>query len=1135
MGDNNKIKKISLVSFYVLGSLYLLFLLLPLVLSPILNSYSVQIESALEEATGYKFKLEKLWVVTTPKLTAGVKAANVSLFTPDGQKFLELNNCRANLSLLPLLLRKIEADLLYCQNIDANLKVRQDGRLLIEEFLPQPDPDADPQDVTVSELPFGFKLSNTLPNIKVDNYNISFVDMSSDISYSLSGNNFRLTDFVLDKRFKLSACGFVTLNSLKQFNFNVKLFNKLMPELSLNDLVFNRENVNVESNDDFYFNILDFFKALNKSELSADLTVDLKTSGTFSKPLLDGLISIDKLSLLVDGKKLPESYFNISAKKHKLNLDVNLFTAAGENTKILGNFLTGKNWKISLDFNSNSSINNILRIINSIAKSFNYYDLESLSANGNIDADFSVVSDKKHVSSSGYFSIPNAELNYALYNILLKNIVANVDFNDDTINIKDSGFEIQGHPLKIFGSVKHNSDADLHVIADKILIKGLLAAVGQVQLLKENNFSSGTISLDASLVGKLSKPIPSVNLSLDNLVVHNIPTDSKLSIPEGKFIINTDGKKYSGDISIIDLNLKNQLFNISAPDTVIVLGDKNIDIKKASVFINNSKIDISGAIINYLSDNFKIDVNASGKLLYQDIKNNLIPKELRYMVSGNGEVPVVSSITGDKKVQDISFKLISSPNNYIAFFDVDSLKNKNTIINSNVRIVDDSAKFTNTGVYCESLSNPVALLEGAILDLSKSQRLNLRFSVPKTISMSIPGFKNSSMSLRGDIDITGTALNPYLKGLVTVPSINISDLDLKILNLVANLNGPVLQGNATVQSFKSAGIVAENIVTSFLLKNYNVFYLNNLAADAFNGKVNGDINYAISNGKVNIKLKGTGLNALKAIEGAAGLKNALSGTLNFDTNISTSGASETDMMKNLSGKLTFEIANGKFLNVGRFDSLLYAQNIVANSILKAAITSITNLPIIQNTAEFKSISGDMSFANGWANIANIKTSGPLMAYYITGKYNLINASTNLIILGRLDEKVVAVLGPLGDLSVDKLTSYIPKFGALTSVIIDSMTTDPKNENVENIPPLSDGSKNYKDFKVEFNGGIGSPSSVKSFKWLSKCDTSAIDIKGELNDAAESIKSTVDQAKQNLQDTKQQLLDAKEGLKNLFKF
>ena len=116
MGDNNKIKKISLVSLYVLGSLYLLFLLLPLVLSPILNSYSVQIESALEEATGYKFKLEKLWVVTTPKLTAGVKAANVSLFTPDGQKFLELNNCRANLSLLPLLLRKIEADLLYCQN-----------------------------------------------------------------------------------------------------------------------------------------------------------------------------------------------------------------------------------------------------------------------------------------------------------------------------------------------------------------------------------------------------------------------------------------------------------------------------------------------------------------------------------------------------------------------------------------------------------------------------------------------------------------------------------------------------------------------------------------------------------------------------------------------------------------------------------------------------------------------------------------------------------------------------------------------------------------------------------------------------------------------------------------------------------
>ena len=103
--------------------------------------------------------------------------------------------------------------------------------------------------------------------------------------------------------------------------------------------------------------------------------------------------------------------------------------------------------------------------------------------------------------------------------------------------------------------------------------------------------------------------------------------------------------------------------------------------------------------------------------------------------------------------------------------------------------------------------------------------------------------------------------------------------------------------------------------------------------------------------------------------------------------------------------------------------------------------------------------------------------------------------------------------------------------------------------------MSNGSRNYKDFKITFNGGIESKSSVKSFKWLSVCDTSEIengslkeqleasrqnmqqlrkeqieDVKQSVEDVKNSAKQTAEELKNQLQNTK----DSINGLKNLFK-
>ena len=148
---------------------------------------------------------------------------------------------------------------------------------------------------------------------------------------------------------------------------------------------------------------------------------------------------------------------------------------------------------------------NVVRILNAFAMTFNMKDVQTLSANGKIDADFNVKSDLKTVHSNGYLKIPSAVVRYGLYNITVDKINADIALADNNINIKNIGFTIFNQPLKLYGLIKQDTSADLHLTADNLSLKGLIVACGQAALLKENQVNSGLVSLKADVVGKLDK------------------------------------------------------------------------------------------------------------------------------------------------------------------------------------------------------------------------------------------------------------------------------------------------------------------------------------------------------------------------------------------------------------------------------------------------------------------------------------------------------------------------------------------------------------------------------------------------------------------------------------------------------
>ena len=1036
----------------ILGSIlvgaFALFLLTPFILNFVIDKYTPVIVGEINKLTGLSTGLEDVKVVTTPKLTAGLKVGKFELYTPLKEPVFIADNFQIKMSILPIFAKNIRIDTVQCQNADITLQLNKDGSLYIEKFLPKQETQADANMEQANlatnlnnNLPL--KLSNHLPDIHVEKYTLTIKD--SKDTYILSGEKTDITDFIFNKSIKISTTGKFTLKEREQFNFDIKLLNKIMPEIDLNELVFNQQEKNEEKNDT-KFDILTPLKGLYEHNVTANAVINLKTE----KDNINGNIDLSNISLL----NLPPSTVKLAFKNNTINLVSNIYTAKNEISQIDGIITTGKKPYVDIKIKSDVESFNILNIVKKIALIFDIKDLQTLSATGRINADFNIKSDLKTVSSNGFLKIPSAKIYYGLYKIGIDNINADINLDNNNINIKNIGFSVLNQPLKLFGTISNEAISNLHLTANKLNLKGLLIALGQASIMKDNQVNSGTVSMDIAINGKLDKINPIIKLNINDISIKNIPADLTLKAPVTTVNITSDGKTFEGNAESNNVWLINPVAKAFAPKINANIKEKTIEISKTPVKIEKINTNISGTISDYLTEKISLNFVTDG-----DIKSAL---------AGN-------------------------------------------------------------------------------LNISK-MTMDLNYATTDLSTIIIPMFDKSNMSFKGKINISGNMVNPIVSGQVSIPSITIPEIPVVMTNMDIKLHDTILHGSGSVQSFTSGGIKAENLTSDFILKG-NDFYLNNLKGKCFEGKINGNIIYNLVNAKTSVSMNGENMNAEKAIEGGAGIKKALTGTMGFDTQLNlTVLPNYNDMMKTLKGNLTFNIKNGAFGSIGRFEGLLKANNIITNVLLKNTVSAITNATGLATTGEFDTLKGKMSFSNGYANLNTITSAGKSLCYYVTGKYNLINGTTNVVILGRLDAPIVAKLGIIGELSADKILGNIPKIGNLTASILKIMTTNPNGEKISEIPSLTNGSTNYKEFKVNFNGGLESTSSVKSFKWLSNPDLSEIEsknIKETVKDIKSSfdtdIKTTVSDVnksiqtqKQNIHDTKQNIKDSADEIKNLFK-
>ena len=119
-------KKAGIICGSILAGLYILFLALPLALSPIANSYCNQIEELIKISTGLEAHVDGIGVTTSPKLALGLKIKEFSLYIPnDKTPVIDLENAKADLRLLPLLVKKIQLGNISAYEIEANIAINK--------------------------------------------------------------------------------------------------------------------------------------------------------------------------------------------------------------------------------------------------------------------------------------------------------------------------------------------------------------------------------------------------------------------------------------------------------------------------------------------------------------------------------------------------------------------------------------------------------------------------------------------------------------------------------------------------------------------------------------------------------------------------------------------------------------------------------------------------------------------------------------------------------------------------------------------------------------------------------------------------------------------------------------------------
>ncbi len=295
------------------------------------------------------------------------------------------------------------------------------------------------------------------------------------------------------------------------------------------------------------------------------------------------------------------------------------------------------------------------------------------------------------------------------------------------------------------------------------------------------------------------------------------------------------------------------------------------------------------------------------------------------------------------------------------------------------------------------------------------------------------------------------------------------------------------KGSIDFKRISAPPLLLLNTVGDISLKN-NVFNLNRFRTATLGGRVRGDVAANVVSMMVRAKVQGENLDVEKALLDLMNMKDALSGTASFDTDISLN-AGTTDIneqMKSFDGYVNFTVKDGQFGPFGRLENMILSENIRESQFFQTALGGVINSLTSIQTSHFDELKGRVELKDGEVKLVPITSLGPVMCLYIAGDMNLLNNQADMILRARLGSKIADMLGPIAAVNPINLLKVTPGMNVAAAKMFALFCEEVTQEEMDMIPQFDEkfNTMSATNFQIVLAGDVAKPLTLfKSFKWL----------------------------------------------------